>query len=140
MTNKKNIDETSLGFKIKKLRKELHYFQEELANKLNDYYLDQKKKKKLNKNIKFTQVDISQLETNSSISQFKTMLIITYFYDIHNVNPEYFFIKNKKNKTHNFNQKILKNINDRIDKYTIDNKKLIFNLKKDLLNIVKNLK
>lgn len=135
----KNIENT-LGLKIKAIRKEFNYYQSELAEKINSYYIKIKSKKGLNKNVHFTQVDISQMESNSSgVGQYKTMLLITYFYDIHEVSPEYFFIKNKKiNKLNPYGQSFMKSIDQRIKKYDSDNKKLISNLKKDLVSLIKN--
>jgi transcriptional regulator with XRE-family HTH domain len=111
------------GEKIKAIRKEFDYFQEDLAEKVTKHFIDKK--------IILSQADISSIESGKSIVSKKILLIISYFYEVHNVLPAYFFQKEIESKNMNKNKMI-----DKIfEKYDTKYDKLKNNLVKDLKKI-----
>lgn len=130
----------SLSDKIKYIRNEYGYFQKELSDKLNEHYKLYKKINKLTKNVIFRQVDISNMENKSSegVSQYKTMFLITFFYEKHDVSPEYFFLEKKRNNNNTeLIEKYEKYIEEKFLEYDKTIIKLKNNLKNDLINFTK---
>jgi len=120
------------GAKIKLARLEYGYYQQTLADKLNIYYKGITLKEENNKDLIFRQEDISNIEANRrGVGKDKILLIITYFYEVHDLNPDVFFFKGKKIKGKNNYKKI----EELIKKYEVANKLLLNNLKINIKKI-----
>jgi len=127
-----------IGLKIKELRKKFGYYQEDLAIKLNEHFQIYKIEKNLTKNVIFRQVDISNMENKpiNGSSNFKTMFLITFFYEKHDVSPEFFFLNNKLKPNKN-NDKFLNYINNKFNIFDKQIDKLKAELKNDVILYIK---
>lgn len=104
-----------IGIHIHRIRKDFKYTQKKLVTALNEFYLKD--------NIVFTQAEISYIESGKQETK-KILYIIKYFFDVHDIKPEYFFIKKLNENKVKLNTNLTKLFDDYNKALIALNKKL----------------